>query len=256
MAIRGVNSVSPATDRRIRWQQAKITAIVSQSQRIKSFFFAPSEPFAFRAGQHVDVRLTAPDGYQAQRSYSIASAPESDGKFELAIERLEDGEVSPFFHDAAEVGDDIELRGPIGGHFIWSASEEGPILLLGGGSGVVPLVSMVRHRAARGSTIPMLLLYSARTWKELAFRDELMTLDAAGDGFQFFVALTREAGRRAKDFSRRIDAQLASELLASLPALPGRVFVCGSNPFVEAATRSVIEAGINPAIVRTERYGG
>lgn len=251
-----MSSVSPATERSIRWQQAKITAIVTQSPRIKSFFFAPSEPFAFRAGQHVDLRLTAPDGYQTERSYSIASAPERGEHFELAIERLDDGEVSPFFHDVAEVGDDIELRGPIGGHFVWSVSDGGPILLLGGGSGVVPLVSMIRHRAARGSSIPMLLLYSARTWEELAFRDELIELDAAGDGFQFFITLTREAARRANDFTRRIDAALASALLGALPAPPSRIFVCGSNPFVEAATKSVTDAGILPAIVRTERYGG
>src|SRR6185503_8105065 len=173
----------------------------------------------------------------AERSYSIASAPERESDFELAIERLEDGEVSPFFHDVAEIGDDIELRGPIGGHFVWSTSDGGPILLLGGGSGVVPLVSMVRHRAAHRSSIPMLLLYSARTWDELAFRDELIKLDAAGNGFQLFVTLTREAARRARDFSRRIDAPMASALLRALPVPPSRVLVCGSNPFVEAATR-------------------
>ena len=147
------------SDRGLRWQQAKITAIVPQTPRIKSFYFELARPFAFRAGQHVDVRLTAPDGYQAERSYSIASAPEMQSRLELAIERLDDGEVSPFFHDVAAVGDDIELRGPIGGHFVWEVADGGPLLLLGGGSGVVPLMSMIRHRASQNSRVPTLLLY-------------------------------------------------------------------------------------------------
>ncbi len=138
----------------MRWQPAKITAIVSDTPRVKNFFFELSRPFSFRAGQHVDVRLTAPDGYQAERSYSIASAPEAQSSLELAIERLDDGEVSPFFHDVAAVGDDIELRGPIGGHFVWEVADGGPLLLLGGGSGAVPLMAMIRHRASQGSRHP------------------------------------------------------------------------------------------------------
>jgi ferredoxin-NADP reductase len=244
------------TEPKLRWQQATIAAIVSQTPRIRSFVFAPAAPFQFRAGQHVDVRLTAPDGYSAERSYSIASAPETNGTFELAIERLEDGEVSPFFHDAAEVGDAIELRGPIGGHFVWSVEDGGPLLLIGGGSGVVPLVSMIRHRAARGSAIPTVLLYSARRFDELAYREELFGLEARRDGFRLALAMTREPARRAEDFSRRIDVAIAADLLAKLPAPPARVFVCGSNRFVEAAAHAVLAAGISPALVRTERYGG
>ena len=141
----------PPSERGLRWQQAKITAIVPQTPRVKSFFFELTRPFSFRAGQHVDVRLTAPDGYRAERSYSIASAPEPQRPLELAIERLDDGEVSPFFHDVAAVGDDIELRGPIGGHFVWDVADGGPLLLLGGGSGVVPLMSMIRDRASQSS---------------------------------------------------------------------------------------------------------
>jgi hypothetical protein len=159
MATLGANSASPVTDTppalagapKLNWQQATIVGIASDTPRVKSFLFTTPAPLAFRAGQHVDVRLTAPDGYQAERSYSIASAPERTDGIELAIERLDDGEVSPFFHEVAEIGDAIELRGPIGGHFVWSVEDGGPLLLLGGGSGVVPLMSMLRHRAARGS---------------------------------------------------------------------------------------------------------
>ena len=256
MAIPGGNSALPVTEAKLRWQQAKIAAITPLTKRIKSFVFAPSEPFAFRAGQHVDVRLTAPDGYQTERSYSIASAPEGGEKFELAIERLEEGEVSPFFHDVAEVGDDIELRGPIGGHFVWSIGDGGPILLLGGGSGVVPLMSMLRHRANAGSSLPMALLYSARTEAELIYRDELVAMDRSSDGFAFAFAVTREPARRAGDYSRRIDAAMVFELLARLPEAPRRTFVCGSNRFVEAATEAAISAGLPASIIRTERYGG
>jgi ferredoxin-NADP reductase len=256
MAIRGRSSASPVTEPKIRWQQAKITAIAPLTRRIKSFVFAPSEPFRFRAGQHVDVRLTAPDGYQAERSYSIASAPEGGHGFELAIERLDDGEVSPFFHDVAAVGDQIELRGPIGGHFVWSVEDGGPILLIGGGSGVVPLVSMLRHRVAQGSSIPMALIYSARTTDELIYRDELVSMDSPADGVALAFAVTREPARRPRDYSRRIDAAMVAELLARLPEAPRRTYVCGSNRFVEAATQAALSAGLAADMIRTERYGG
>jgi ferredoxin-NADP reductase len=240
----------------IRWQEAKIVRVVPRTHRIKSFFFAPARPFAFRAGQHVDVRLTAPDGYQAERSYSIASAPEDGATFELAIERLDDGEVSPFFHDVAEVGDGIELRGPIGGHFVWSVEDGGPILLIGGGSGLVPLMAMIRHRAARASTTPMLLLLSGRTSEELLYRDELLALAEKRGDFVLAFALTREKAFRDGDYSRRVDAAMVGELVAKLPAPPRRVFVCGSNPFVEAAAGAAIAVGVKAEIIRTERYGG
>lgn len=243
-------------ERGLRWQQAKITAIVPQTPRVKSFFFELSRPFPFRAGQHVDVRLTAPDGYQAERSYSIASAPGSQNVLELVIERLDEGEVSPFFHDVAAVGDDIELRGPIGGYFVWEVADGGPILLLGGGSGVVPLVSMIRDRANRESRVPMLLLFSARTFGDVLFRDELLALAARGDGFELALALTREPASQARHYGRRVDTAVVAELLARLPDPPKQVFVCGSNSFVETAAGSAIAAGIAPGLIRTERYGG
>lgn len=247
---------SKAPEPKLLWQEAKIAAIMPDTPRVKRFLLAPSAPFLFRAGQHVDVRLTAPDGYQAERSYSIASAPEQTAAIELAIERLDDGEVSPFFHDVAEVGDAIELRGPIGGHFVWDVKDGGPPLLLGGGSGVVPLMSMLRHRAAVGSRVPALLLFSSRTWEDVIFRDELLALDARNDGFQLALALTRDQPRRPSDFGRRVDAAMVAELVGRLPGPPKHVFVCGGNPFVEAASQGAIEAGVAPSMIRTERYGG
>ncbi len=174
------------------WQPATVVAIEPRTPTVKSFFFRLPRPLSFIPGQHMDVRLTAPDGYEAQRSYSIASAPDGTDRIELAIELLQDGEVSPFFFDTVAVGDEIELRGPIGGHFMWSPDDGGPLLLVGGGSGVVPLACMLRHRAARRSAVPVALVYSARTAGDLIFGDELRMLRARRDGFHFIPTLTRE----------------------------------------------------------------
>ena len=247
---------APQREPKLNWQEATITAIWTDTPRVKLFGLQPPAPFPFRAGQHVDVRLTAPDGYQAERSYSIASAPEATAAIELAIERLDDGEVSPFFHDVAEVGDAIELRGPIGGHFVWEVKDGGPLLLLGGGSGIVPLMSMLRHRAAVGSRVPALLLFSSRTWEEVIFRDELLALDVRNDGFHLALALTRDQPRREQDFGRRVDAAMVAALVGRLPEPPRHVFICGGNPFVEAAAQGASEAGVAPSMIRTERYGG
>ncbi|MFC7054152.1 ferredoxin reductase [Hansschlegelia quercus] len=238
------------------WERATISAISDLTPRVKSFTFAPETPFRFRPGQHVDLRLTAPDGYQARRSYSIASAPSADGTIELAIERLDDGEVSSFFHEAAEVGDAIELRGPIGGHFVWDSDDGGPLLLIGAGSGVAPLMAMIRERAGQGSAVPALLVLAARGWDNILFRDELLALEARTDGFELVFALSREAVRRDRDHGGRIDQALAAAALARLPSPPTFAFVCGSNAFVEAATSAFIEAGLDSKIIRTERYGG
>ncbi|RWA71802.1 ferredoxin reductase [Mesorhizobium sp.] len=237
------------------WQAATITRIEKRTPRVTSFWFRPSRPFVHLAGQHVDIRLTAPDGYQARRSYSIASAPEAGAGIELAIERLDDGEVSPFFHDVAEVGDEIELRGPLGGHFIWEASDGGPILLVGGGSGVVPLMAMVRHRTLQKSAAPIALVFSARVWDEVIFRDELIDLDDRRDGFDLVLTLTREQARRPADYSRRIDVAMVTQAIERLPKPPALAFVCGSNAFVSAAAQALIDAGVPAEIIRTERYG-
>lgn len=247
--------MSDAATARSPWQTAGIVRIEKRTPRVTSFLFKPSRPFAYRAGQHVDVRLTAPDGYQARRSYSIASAPDDGGMVELAIEKLDDGEVSPFFHEVAAVGDEIELRGPLGGHFVWPDGDGGPLLLVGGGSGVVPLMSMVRHRAVRKSTVPVALVFSARIWDEVIFRDELIALDDRRDGFDLALTLTREAARRASDYSRRVDVAMVAQVMARLPGPPSIAFVCGSNAFVSAAAQALIDAGMPAGAIRTERYG-
>jgi ferredoxin-NADP reductase len=238
------------------WQEAVVEAVTPLTARIKSFVLRPPVWHPFTAGQHLDIRLTAPGGYQAQRSYSVASAPEREGVYELAIEALDDGEVSPFFHEVAQPGDGIEMRGPFGGHFNWRAEDGGPVLLIGGGSGIVPLMSMARHRAARGSTVPMTLLYGARTLAEAAFADELRRLEEAGDGFGLFFALSREAAQRSQDISGRVDAAAIDRALGALGGQPRATYVCGSNRFVEAAAELLVGMGPPPATIRTERYGG
>lgn len=237
------------------WQPAGVERITQECGRVKTFTLKPREPFEFVAGQHAEVRLTAPDGYRAQRSYSISSAPEATGTFDLTIERLDDGEVSPFFHEVVQVGDEIEVRGPLGGHFVWTVADGGPLLLVGGGSGVCPLMSMIRHRVMQKSDVPVALLFSARTWDELLFREELLGLFEARVGFELIVAVTRQKPARADFFGRRIDQEIVNEALGRLPGPPAYVFVCGGNPFVETATSGLMAAGIDPGIIRTERYG-
>jgi ferredoxin-NADP reductase len=237
------------------WQTATIVRIKKRTLRVTSFFLRPSRPFAYRAGQHADVRLTAPDGYQARRSYSIASAPEAGETIELAIEKLDDGEVSPFFHEIAAVGDEVELRGPLGGHFVWSDADGGPLLLIGGGSGVVPLMAMARHRAVRKSAVPVTLVFSARIWDEVIFRDELIGFHDRRDGFDLVLTLTRETARRPEDYSRRVDAMMMVQAMTRLPEPPKLAFVCGSNAFVSAAAQALIDADVPAALIRTERYG-
>ncbi len=246
----------PARAAKLVWQPATVVAVEARTPTVKSFFFRLAQPVTFIPGQHMDVRLTAPDGYEAQRSYSIASAPERNEHIELAIERLQDGEVSPFFHETVTVGDQIELRGPIGGHFMWCVEDGGPVLLVGGGSGVVPLACMLRHRAARASAVPTALVYSARTAADLIFGEELRALRARRDGFQFLPTLTRETNPPPGFRIGRIDAGLLSDALGHLPAPPKFAFVCGANPFVETAADTLVDLGISPATIRTERYGG
>lgn len=237
-----------------RWQEAVIDRIVPRTTRVKSIFLHVRLSLHV-AGQHVDVRLTAADGYQAQRSYSIASAPGAKD-IELAIERLEDGEVSPFFHDVARPGDTIEVRGPIGGHFVWRAAGSGPTLLIAGGSGIVPLVAIVRDWSATQSKTPVLLTYSARTWNELVFRDELLTTQAHEPNFTFIATTTREPRHRPGDFDRRVDRSLLREVLMRWSRSACDVYVCGSNEFVEAVTDSLVLEAVPPGRIRTERFGG
>jgi ferredoxin-NADP reductase len=239
-----------------RWQAASVVEIRQLTPRIKSFFVKPATPFAFVAGQHVDLKLTAENGYSAVRSYSIASAPETKADvIEIAIEQLGDGEVSPFFHEVVEAGDEIELRAPLGGHFIWRHTDGGPLLLIGAGSGVVPLMSMIRHRSAARADVPTALLLSSRTWGDVPFRDELLQLHRAQTGFSLALALTRDSVRGASDYGRRVDNAMVADVIGRLPHPPKHVFVCGSNGFVNVAADAALAAQIPAATIRTERYG-
>ena len=204
------------------------------------------------AGQHVDVRLTAEDGYQAQRSYSIASAPESP-HLELTVERVEDGEVSEWFTEAARPGDRFELRGPIGGHFTWRVEDGGPLLLVAGGSGLVPLMAMLRHRGARHSTVDARLLLSARRLHEVIYRDELGAF-ATDPGVEVAIALTREQPSGWQGFDRRIDPAMLVEV-GPPPAAAPRIFVCGPTGFVERAADLLVALGHDPRAIRAERFG-
>ena len=202
------------------------------------------------AGQHLDVRLTAEDGYQAQRSYSIASAPGET--LALTVERLDDGEVSPYLVDEAREGDGFEVRGPIGGYFVWEPDDPARVLLVGGGSGVVPLMAMARSRARVGATAPMRLLYSARSLEDVIYRDELEKLP--GDGFDVVHTLTREQPAGWTGYSRRIDPELLAEVAWPAEDEP-KVFVCGSTRFVDAAADGLVGLGYDPRWIRTERFG-
>ena len=205
------------------------------------------------AGQHVDVRLTAEDGYQTQRSYSIASPPE-EPRVILTVERLEDGEVSPYLVGEVRTGDKVELRGPIGGYFVWKAGDDRPLLLVAGGSGIVPLMAMIRHHAAAGATAPVRLLYSSRSIEDVIYNDELATLSAEGTGLKVSHALTRSQPPGWEGYSRRIDGEMMAEVGWPRKDSPA-VFICGPTAFVETASGLLVESGYDAGWIRTERFG-
>ena len=240
-----------AVSRRLNWQQGRVVELVDETARTKSLVLDPPDWAGHRAGQHVDVRLTAEDGYQAERSYSIASAPEDD-HLVLTVERLDDGEVSPYLVDVLMPGDQLELRGPIGGYFVWEESLGGPLILIAGGSGVVPLRAMLRHWAAVNSSVPVRLLYSSRSLDELIYRDEL--LDGAYGGVDIRVALTRAWPDDWRGHRGRIDRDLLREL-AWAPSERPLAYICGPTAFVEAAAEWLVENGQDPGRIRTERFG-
>ena len=246
--------MSEADGAPLRWRAARIERKVAQTPRVTGVFLRTTLG-AHDAGQHVDVRLTAADGYQARRSYSIASAPGA-ALLELCVERLDDGEVSPWFHDVAQPGDAIEVRGPIGGHFVWRPGDGGPLLLLGGGSGVVPLMAMLRHRAAAAPEVSALLVQSTRTFGDVLFRDELVNAADAQPGLRVVFATTRGKAARPGDYERRVDAAVLAEILERWGHEPRHVYVCGANRFVEAMTRALVDLAIPAERIRTERYGG
>ena len=206
------------------------------------------------AGQHVDVRVTAEDGYQAERSYSIASPPEEQPRVTLTVERLDDGEVSPYLTEELRVGDKLELRGPIGGYFVWEASMGGPLLLVAGGSGIVPLMAMIRHRAAMGSTVPTRLLYSSRSYADIIYRAELDRLVRSTPMLEVVHTLTRAQPPGWTGYHRRIDADLLRDVAWPSEQRP-LMYICGPTPFVETAAASLVTLGHAPGRVKTERFG-
>jgi ferredoxin-NADP reductase len=224
-----------------RWQVGTVTAVKVETPRVKSFRIALPMWMPHMPGQHYDVRLTAPDGYQAQRSYSIASSPLDKGTIELTIDRLEDGEVSPYFHDVVEEGDKVELRGPFASYFVWRG--QSPVLLMGGGSGVVPLMAMLRHRRRTMPDLPMRLIYSVRKADEVIYADEL--------GHDAVLTYTREPPPGWTGHTGHIDAAMVAEAAPD----SATTYICGSNGFVEAAGQLAMQAGIEPSRILTERFG-
>ena len=206
------------------------------------------------AGQHVDVRLTADDGYQAERSYSIASAPSANDRLALTVERLDDGEVSPYLAGELRIADTLELRGPIGGYFVWDIAMGGPLLLVAGGSGICPLMAMLRLRQSAGGTVPTRLLYSSRSLEDVIYRDELDALAAMGSGLEVIHTLTREQPPGWEGFHRRIDAAMLSAV-GWPPTDRPLIFVCGPTPLVESVADALVNLGHEPARIKTERFG-
>ncbi|MEO7889592.1 MAG: ferredoxin reductase [Vicinamibacterales bacterium] len=238
----------------IQWQIATIAGVRVETPTVKTFALKLPSWMRHRAGQHYDVRLTAPDGYQAQRSYSIASAPESEGQVELTVERIDDGEVSSYLHEVPVVGDLVEVRGPIGGYFVWDAAQGGPLFLIAGGSGIVPLMAILRHRAAVKSHVPARLLYSARSADDLIYREELDRLATDGSGLEAFYTLTRNQPAGWTGYSRRIDAAMLREVAGPSGPSP-LVFICGPTLLVEAVANGMVQVGVPEGRIKTERFG-
>jgi ferredoxin-NADP reductase len=234
---------------RLTWRVAEVVEVRPETPMVKTLGLDVAGWGGHRAGQHVDVRLTAEDGYQAERSYSIASAL-GGNRVELTVERIEDGEVSPYLTDEARAGDLLEVRGPVGGYFVWDPDPGGPVLLVGGGSGVVPLMAMARQRAADGDGVPTRLLYSSRSLEDVIYRDELERLE--GDGFDVVHTLTRSQPEGWTGYSRRVDGDLLADVAPPDVAL---TFVCGPTPFVEAVATALVSLGHDPSRIKTERFG-
>ncbi len=243
-----------AVQRRLTWTVAQAVDLITETPRVRTIVFDIPRWGGHLAGQHVDVRLTAPDGYQAQRSYSIASAPEAGERVALTVERLNDGEVSLYLVDDLQSGDRIELRGPIGGYFTWDIGDGGPLFLVAGGSGIVPLMAMLRHRAAERSPVEAHLLYSSRSYDDVVYRAELDTLAAEDDGFRVAHTLTRSQPDGWTGLRRRVDRAMLEE--QSWPAADAPlIYVCGPTPFVELVASTMVELGHAPERIKTERFG-
>jgi ferredoxin-NADP reductase len=236
----------------IVWRLATVRESVKENEHARTILLDVPEWPGHVAGQHVDVRLTAEDGYQAQRSYSIASAPEAPG-VALTVERIDDGEVSPYLAEELRTGDQLEIRGPIGGHFTWRVRDGGPLLLVAGGSGLVPLMAMLRHHRAQDSTVDTRLLLSARAWDDVLYRDELSRLGNGGT-VRAQYTLTRSRPDGWTGFRGRVDAGMLT-VVGPAPDERPRIFVCGPTAFVEHAADLLIDLGHPPQAIRAERFG-
>jgi ferredoxin-NADP reductase len=239
--------------RRLKWQLAQVRDFVVETYRVKSLLLHVSDWQGHLPGQHVDIRLTAEDGYQAQRSYSIASPPE-DELVTLTVERVEDGEVSPYLTEELRVGDQLELRGPIGGHFVWTVATRGPLCLIAGGSGIVPLMAMLRHRDRRNTHIPALLLYSSRSLEDVIYREELDGIARRDPELRIVHTLTRKRPDGWMGHCGRIDRALLAKVCFP-PEQNPKIFICGSTPFVEDVSSLLVELGYDPLGIKTERFG-
>lgn len=245
----------PATrpaPRRLAWLTATVRDVIDETARAKSLVLDVPGWGGHRAGQHLDVRLTGEDGYQAQRSYSIASAPE-DG-VTITVERIADGEVSPYLAGEVRAGDRFEVRGPVGGYFVWTAALGGPLFLVAGGSGIVPLMAMLRHRANVRSNVPAVLLYSSRSTDDIIYAKELERLAGANDGLKVVHTLTRQRPPGWSGHARRIDREMLTEV-GFAPDAKARIFICGPTPLVESAARILRDLGHATPLIKTERFG-
>jgi ferredoxin-NADP reductase len=234
---------------RLTWQVARVSAVSGETAAVKTITLDVPDWPEHRAGQHLDVRLTAEDGYVAERSYSIASAPGEP--VAITVERLDDGEVSPYLTDELRPGDDLELRGPIGGYFVWGPGDGGPLLLLAGGSGIVPLRAILRHRERTGSAVPVRLLYSSRSLDDVIYQAEL---DQPALGVEVRYTLTRHQPPGWAGYARRVDAALLAEVAWPAAAMP-LAYVCGPTSFVETVSQALVQSGYPPERVKTERFG-
>lgn len=258
MAIRGANSVTLVTDvlreapARLEWMTAEVVRIGDETPRVRSLWLRVPDWPRHLAGQHIDVRLTGEDGYSAQRSYSIASPPE-EALIELTVQRLTSGEVSPYLTSDVQVGDKFQLRGPVGYHFVWKTELGGPLFLIGGGSGIVPLMAMLRHRRAMGSRVPAILIYSSRTEADIIYRAELDAMAAEG-GLGLVHTLTDIVPADWRGERRRIDRKMIEAVGFAASDRP-HIFICGPAGLVEAAARHLVELGHDAGMIKTERFG-
>ncbi len=234
---------------RLTWQTATVGTVMDETPQVRTLSLSVPDWSGHRAGQHVDIRLTADDGYQAERAYSIASAPGEP--LTITVERLDDGEVSPYLTEEARPGDEFEVRGPIGGYFVWEAESGGPLLLAAGGSGVVPLRAIVRHRSRTGSTVPVKLLYSSRSWEDVIYSSEL---DVPPDGVDVIHTLTRSQPPSWHGYARRVDRQMLAEVAWPTADRP-LAYVCGPTSFVESVAAGLVGLGYPAGRVKTERFG-